>query len=259
MTDMREISFLETNHLQVDPFHTDFKYQLQLETLGVDLLNVAERHAKNRGFGMTAVNNTNYTWVLSRLVIELDKTPKLGEHYDVSTWIESVFRFFTGRNFSIVNADNDEPFGYAKSVWAMINMDTRQPADLHEMFGDRLERFTTDRWECPIDKLKRVMPIADDKLQYQRPVVYTDIDMNGHVNSMKYIQHIRDLFPLDYYRANHMRRMELAYMMESHIGDQLSFFVENPEERTFLVEVRKNFVPGQQKGEVVARSRVIFD
>ena len=36
VADMQEISFLETNHLQVDPFHTDFKYQLQLET-GTDI------------------------------------------------------------------------------------------------------------------------------------------------------------------------------------------------------------------------------
>ena len=52
------------------------------------------------------------------------------------------------------------------------------------------------------------------------------MDVNGHINSVKYIEHVLDLFDLDYYRAHFLQRFEIAYVVESHQGDQLNFYVE---------------------------------
>jgi acyl-ACP thioesterase len=55
---------------------------------------------------------------------------------------------------------------------------------------------------------------------------YNDVDINGHINSVKYIEHVLDLWPLDWYRDHHIRRFEIAYVAEAHAGDQLSFYME---------------------------------
>jgi acyl-ACP thioesterase len=55
---------------------------------------------------------------------------------------------------------------------------------------------------------------------------YNDVDINGHINSVKYIEHVLDLWPLDWYRNHAVKRFEIAYVAEAHAGDQLSFYME---------------------------------
>ena len=57
------------------PFHCDFLHLLQPGHLGNDMLNAADYHSTDRGFGMRYLNTVNKTWVLSRLCIEMEKMP----------------------------------------------------------------------------------------------------------------------------------------------------------------------------------------
>ena len=80
----------------------------------------------------------------------------------------------------------------------------------------------------------------------------SDIDVNGHVNSIRYIEHVLDLFPLDFYREKRVRRFEMAYVAESYYGDELTFYRDEAGEGVYNVEVRKN------GSEVICRAKVMF-
>ena len=56
-----------------EPFHVDFNGRLTMGVLGNHLLNCAGFHASERGFGIATLNEDNYTWVLSRLAIDLEE------------------------------------------------------------------------------------------------------------------------------------------------------------------------------------------
>ncbi len=60
--------------------------------LGNHLLNCAGFHASERGFGIATLNEDNYTWVLSRLAIDLEEMPYQYEEFTVQTWVENVYR-----------------------------------------------------------------------------------------------------------------------------------------------------------------------
>jgi acyl-ACP thioesterase len=55
-------------------------------------------------------------------------------------------------------------------------------------------------------------------------VMYNDLDVNCHLNSMKYIDHVMDTFPLDYLRSYQVKRVEIAYVAEGHWGDTLRIY-----------------------------------
>ena len=222
----------------------------RMGVLGNHLLNCAGFHASDRGFGIATLNEDNYTWVLSRLAVELDEMPYQYENFSVQTWVENVYRLFTDRNFAIIDKDGKK-IGYARSVWAMISLNTRKPADLLTLHGGSIVDYVCDE-PCPIEKPSRIKVTSD------RPVAtltakYSDIDINGHVNSIRYIEHILDLFPIDLYKTKRIRRFEMAYVAESYFGDELSFFCDEANSNEFHVEVKKN------GSEVVCRSKVIFE
>ncbi len=233
-----------------EPFHVDFTGKLTLSVLGNHLLNCAGFHAEDRGFGIASLNENHYTWVLSRLAIELEDMPDQYEPFSIQTWVENVYRLFTDRNFSIQNKDG-KTIGYARSVWAMISMETRKPADLLTLHNGSITEYVCEK-ECPIEKPGRI------KITEQTPIgeyqtKYGDIDINGHVNSIRYMDHILDLFPLDKYRTQRIRRFEMAYVAESYYADILTFYCEEPEKDTFHIEARKNGT------EVVCRSKIQFE
>lgn len=231
-----------------EPFHVDFSGKLTLGVLGNHLLNCAGFHSSERGFGIAKLNEENYTWVLSRLAIELEDLPNQYEEFTIETWVENVYRLFTDRNYAIYNKEN-KCIGYARSVWAMISLSTRKPANLIELHGGDISGYIVDK-ECPVEKPSRI------KVDAQVPICehiakYTDIDINGHVNSIRYIEHILDLFPLEKFKQG-IKRFEMAYVAESYYGDRLSFFLDQNSETEFSIEVRRN------DDQVVCRSKIWF-
>lgn len=176
---MSEENKIGTYQFVAEPFHVDFNGRLTMGVLGNHLLNCAGFHASDRGFGIATLNEDNYTWVLSRLAVELDEMPYQYENFSVQTWVENVYRLFTDRNFAIINKDGKK-IGYARSVWAMISLNTRKPADLLTLHGGSIVDYVCDE-PCPIEKPSRIKVTSD------RPVAtltakYSDIDINGHVN-----------------------------------------------------------------------------
>lgn len=246
---MSENNQIGTYRFIAEPFHVDFNGELTMGVLGNHLLNCAGFHATDRGFGMATLNEENYTWVLSRLAIELDEMPCQYEEFSIQTWVENVYRLFTDRNFAIMNKDG-KTIGYARSVWAMISLNTRKPTDLLALHGGSIVDYITDK-PCPIEKPSRIK-VSATQPSATLTAKYNDIDINGHVNSIRYIEHILDLFPLELYQKKRISRFEMAYVTESYYGDELSFFQEEVGGSEYHVEVKKN------GNDVVCRAKIKF-
>ena len=234
-----------------EPFHCDVTGRLFMGHMGNHLLNAADFHSTDRGFGMHYLNTINRTWVLSRLALEMDEMPSQYTRFYVETWVENALRFFTQRNFRIVGED-DHVYGYGRSVWAMIDTETRQPADLLSIHDGALVQWIESEKPCPIDKGGRVKMSNEAQLVRTIDTFYNDVDINGHINSVKYIEHILDLWPIDWYREHTIRRFEIAYVAEAHAGDQLSFWLERTGDDECCVRITKD------ADVEVCRSKVIF-
>lgn len=232
-----------------EPFHVDFMGRLNLCVLGNHLLNCASFHAKDRGFGIATLNENHYTWVLSRLVIEMNDFPHEYKQFTINTWIENVYRLFTDRNYAIID-DKGNDIGYARSIWAMIGMQDRKPIDLLSINNGKISQYTINP-PCPIEKPSRIKLKNTIKKQSHK-VVYSDLDINGHMNSIKYIEHILDIFDIEYYKKYNINRFEIAYVAESYYGDFLEYLVEKIDEKSYNIEIKKN------NSEIVCRSFIKF-
>ena len=93
-----------------EPFHCDFKNRLFMGHLGNHMLNAADFHSHDRGFGMTYLNTIQRTWVLSRLAIEMEEMPPAYAKFKVDTWVESALRFFTNRSFKVYDPESQKTY-----------------------------------------------------------------------------------------------------------------------------------------------------
>lgn len=240
-----------------EPFHCDFSQRLFMGHLGNHLLNAADFHSTERDFGMNYLNTINKTWVLSRLAIEMNEMPRQYAKFSVETWVESAMKYFTNRNFRIASPDGGKAYGYGRSVWAMIDTQTRLPQNILEVHNGKISDWIESEKECPIAKSSRVK--MGDDAEYVRTIdtYYSDVDVNGHVNSVKYIEHILDIFGIDWYRSHDIRRFEIAYVAESHQGDRLSLYKEQTAPNDYNIRMEKTQEGSIQSVEV-CRSRISF-
>ena len=242
-----------------EPFHCDFSHHLFMGHLGNHMLNAADFHSRDRGFGMDFLNSIKKTWVLSRLAIEMDEMPCQYDKFYVETWVESAMRYFTQRNFRVVSEDGAKVYGYGRSIWAMIDTDTRQPTNIFDIDNGAIVNWVEKDKENPMSKLTRVQ--MDDNTELVRTIgtFYNDVDINGHINSVKYIEHVLDLFPIDWYKEHPLKRFDIAYVAEAHQGDRLNFYQEQEADDALALKIRisKSTAEGGEEVET-CRSKVKF-
>lgn len=240
------MDFVEKLHLMVQPFEVDFRGKMTLPLVVNNLLNVAGTHADRRGFGIAGLNKEGHTWVLSRLALELTEYPKTDDKVVFETWVEGLMRTFTLRNFAIKKEDGT-PIGYARTVWAMIDTTTRKPQNL---VGIGLEQYLV-KYDCPIERAGKIVE-PDGFQESSFTVKYSDVDINQHLNSAKYVEHIVDVFSLHEFSKRDIRRFEIEFIDECFFGETIKVHKTVISETEFVV-VLKN-----EKDEVVCKSRLLF-
>lgn len=255
---MEILSKIGSYDFLVEPFHCDFSHQIFLGHLGNHLLNAADFHSNERGYGMDYLNTVHKTWVLSRFVMQLDEMPIAYDRITVDTWVENVMKFFTSRNFAI-RGENGKHYGYGRSIWAMIDTDTRQPVDILAERDGIITSYIEQDKPCPIEPFQRVK-LSKEGAVCRRIVEtrYSDVDVNGHINSVKYIEHILDLWDIDFYAKHRLQRFDIAYTAESHCGDRLHLMVEEVAPCEFCVQVMKQTPDSGDELKEACRCKVRF-
>lgn len=236
--------------LIVEDFHVDYTGKLAFSVLGNHLLNCSNLHAQEHGFGIGYYNQEPYTWVLSRLIIQLNEPIYRSDSFTLQTWVSKVYHYFINREYVFIN-NNNQLVGKAHAVWALIHGTDRFPVNLSNFFGqiitDSLYEETHVFPSCEKRfKLKGTIPCSEHK------IIYGDLDLNGHVNSIKYIEYILNSFSLDVYNHSRVYELEIAYVKESSYGDRILLYKENIGCNSYYVEIRKD------TDEVVCKCKIFF-
>lgn len=207
---------------RVEPQEVDFTLRATLSALGAAVLNTAGIDAHGKGFGVDALNRNNHSWVLSRIAFEFDSRPAQYVDYTIATWISDYGRVLSTRNFTLADAAGRE-FGRAVSQWAMIDLATRSAVDL-SWVGDAHADAIVDV-PPPADKPRKIRAVEPTQ-RFSHKVVYSDIDFNRHVNTMRYIEMMLDMLPLELLTCEAPVRLDVHFLRECRFGQTLSVGAE---------------------------------
>ena len=220
---------------RVEPQEVDFSLRITLVALGGNILNIAGIDAHTKGFGVDALNKDNFSWVLSRIAFEFDYRPEEYVKYEIATWISDYGRMLSTRNFTLTDAAGNE-FGRAVTQWAMIDLKSRSALDL-SWVGDAHADAIVDA-PSPTDKPRKIRDVDPAQTAVHK-VVYSDIDFNRHVNTMRYIEMMLDVLPIERFAEERPLRLDINFLKEARYGQTLSVALEERGSQT-LVEIRSD-------------------
>ena len=231
---------------RVQPQDVDFQYNITLASLTNILLTTAGLNADENEFGIRNLNEINCTWVLLRLSVEMNTFPKQYEEINIETWVESVGRASTVRNFKIRNHRN-EIIGVATSIWAMINIKSRRAQDLNLLNGIA-EKATGEKLN--MHSPEKLLSIENGQVDSFK-VKYSHIDINGHVNSMRYVEWISDAVDLEIYKNMKIKRFDINFLNEIYYGEEIRIFAIHTNGFDFNFEIKT-------ESKSSCRARILF-
>ena len=152
---------------------------LGLVPLANHLQEAAAEHARHLGVSISRLAEAGLGWVMTRLLIRMERWPLCGETIHIETWPSKRVGHLFHREFRLCDASN-LLVGAASSSWALFDVRARHVATTPKW----LEEAVPWNPEEAVGFERAAVPrIA--KASYERSLVprLSDLDINGHVNN----------------------------------------------------------------------------
>ena len=193
------------------------KGQARLTTMANYFQEMAYHHANQLGFGYEDMNERKTMWVLSRMRIRINHYPVWDDQVSVETWHKGMDRIFGLRDFRVKSMRGDV-LGVARSAWLILDSETRRPVrPASEVLSQNIG--TDSVFEENLDKIP--VPEQMEELT-RRKVQFSDLDIVGHVNNVKYMEWCIDALMADGSFNREIRELEINFIHEALLGDTIS-------------------------------------
>lgn len=178
---------------------------------------MAAVHAQKLKLGFHDMIKENRAWVLAQMLIRMEQLPAFQETIRVKTWSNGPDGRFALRDFEISNANGDI-IGRASSSWLVIDIKEKSICRLDNYFKD----YKYEEIQYALDrKPGRVKPLNNNEIGGSLEVKFSDLDINGHVNNVRYIDFILDHFPYNFRMENQLYEIEMNFLKESKNGQEI--------------------------------------
>ncbi|MDR1868090.1 MAG: acyl-ACP thioesterase [Treponema sp.] len=170
----------------------------------------AIHHVEQLGFGRDTLLQSRQAWVLSRLSVFMERRPRYRERITVRSWPQGEQKLFAIRNYEIRN-EHGEGMVWGKSAWLILDVDKRIPLRARTIVAHLPDNSGLDSLSDGAQALKAYNPLTKVS---ERHAQYSDIDYNGHVNNVRYIQWIADCTEPSLLEHAEQIRIDINYMHE---------------------------------------------
>ena len=212
------MSAIQKYTYKISSFHTDASSRLFVHQMLNFFQDAAHNHADGFGFGQKQLVNHDLFWVLSRLTIEILSLPKLGDEIELSTWVKSIRGSISEREFSI--SLDGQVLVNASSLWFCLSGQSHKPARLPDEYTNLMDINNTYATRSGSEKV-----VEDAERDRSRGIHvtahYSDIDMVDHVNNATYARWMMDEIPVHYQQRNTINKLNINYLGECFVGDQV--------------------------------------
>lgn len=202
----------------ISSFDVDAKKQASMQAISRYLQEIATLHADELKFGFHDMIRQGRGWLLAQMKVRVERFPQIHEMIHISTWSNGVDGRYATRDFRIRDGEGGI-IAAASTSWFVVDIADKKICRLDEYFNP--EDFTCTDWALG-GKPGRVRPLSDPDMETEVVARYSDLDINGHMNNVKYLELILDMFKTDFRLSHDIYEIEMNFLKETVEGDVLS-------------------------------------
>lgn len=213
---MTDQDYIYQTHFTIRSYEVGVNQKTTISTIADLFQEAAGLHAKKLNFDITDLHDLGLTWVLYKMHIRVLRFPERWDRVLVKTWPSTGKDIRAFRSYEMKD-ENNQLIAKALGQWMTLDVENRRPRKI----PDQLSHFpmlNQSGVELNSDR-KYIAPANGKDPEMVTTVGKYDLDMNNHVNSVKYIEwstgyHIKE---------PHLqcRDLIIQHQGEAHYGDEI--------------------------------------
>lgn len=205
-----------TKELNISTYSVDADGNIRVPMLCYYMQDIASEHADELEIGFHHLMQHNWIWVLTALRLKVIQYPQWNTRLNLSTWPTHKERFYYYRDFQFTNHEG-ENLAIGSTQWIVIDLNTRRPIRSELPFEHAFD-YGEPVFEDKFKKIK-LPDIEADNQSYQ--VHYLDLDINKHVNNVRYVEWIIQSLSSEYLERNQLNELQIYFLNEAQMNQHI--------------------------------------
>jgi len=204
-----------TKKYEINYHDADCNLKCKLTSIVNFLCDVGTNQSESLGDTIEKLTNQNSAWVFYKYDINMVKYPKYRDVISIRTEPIGFNKFYAFRKYYI-NNEEGELLGESVALFFMINIEKRRPMRIPP------EEYKLYSVESDLKKnidMEDIIKVEGGEHFKEFNTRYSDIDSNGHVNNVNYIQWAIESVPLEIVKAYEIKRIKVIFEKETTYGD----------------------------------------
>lgn len=172
-----------------------------------------------------------YGWVVAKQYLHLEEPICYHDTIELSTTIAQG-SFVSFPRYYFIKKGNRQ-IGTCSSVWTLIDIHKRRMV-VPQKIGIVFPKVTHDIVLAMPPNIEKDIPMSFVK---ERQVLYSDVDVNRHMNNTRYIQWAMDLIDYEVHHRYFISDLNIQYRKEIRPLEKVRLFMGNDEQR-YVIEGR---------------------
>jgi fatty acyl-ACP thioesterase B len=197
----------------------------------------------SNGFGAThGMVRNNLIWVVSRMQLQIDHYPIWGEVVEIDTWVGASGKNGMRRDWLIRSQATGHIYARATSKWVMMNESTRRLSKMPGEVRAEISPWFIEKQAIKEDVVEKIMKL-DNNAKYLNSDLKpkrSDLDMNQHVNNVKYIRWMLETIPDKFLESHQLSGITLEYRRECGISDIVQSLCEQDDDGFLNLGMQQN-------------------
>ncbi|XP_061351415.1 palmitoyl-acyl carrier protein thioesterase, chloroplastic-like [Gastrolobium bilobum] len=212
------------------------------------------------GFGAThGMMRNDLIWVVSRMQVLIDYYPIWGEIVEIDTWVGASGKNGMRRDWLIRSQATGQIFARATSTWVMMNCKSRRLSKMPEEVRDELTPWFIEKQAIKEDAHEKIVKL-DKEAKYLNSDLKpkrSDLDMNQHVNNVKYVRWMLENIPDQFLEGFQLSGITLEYRRECGSSDIVQSLCEPEEDEILHGVVEQDYCTSLLNGLSLASPDII--
>ena len=214
----------------VTTYQVDINGRVTVPVVCGMMQETASRYCYENEISLEHLNQKNLTWMIIKQYVEFESFPGWLDRINVSTWPRTLKGLRALRDYSVTD-EKGKIIAKSTTNWVLLNTETRRPVKI----DDVAQNLTTVDKSVFGNEIRINVNLPECEYQEKHfNVRYSDLDINGHVNNIKYIEWCLDSVPADFQKSHTVKNLTIEFMQETYADDEVKVKTAFSEDTSFF-------------------------